>query len=231
MRHREDGVLVGARPPRARLAVTEAEVGHAPGDELAPDLAGAIRAVGGVDVRARVVDADLDQADVLDHRRLLVVAAGGKGDRLGAGRGNEERDRGKRRERHPPSHGSPPKSPRRILESHHLLLLEETADARASGIPRFTVAGPNRAPSPRIRRGVPRVPAAAERFTKKVLGYRVFFSQSSRRPAVAARRGFKVAGEIADGIRVAERLRIAAVSAVEPVARLELSANLHWMLL
>ncbi len=91
VREADGGVLVGAAAPRALLAAgAEVLVHQAPGDELAPDLAAPVGAVRRVNVGTAVVDRDLDRADRLANRGLLVVAAGRGLDELGVGRAARE---------------------------------------------------------------------------------------------------------------------------------------------
>jgi len=96
----EDGVLVGSGAPGSGLAVAEAEVRHAVGDELAPDLTAAVLAVGSVYRRARVVDGDFDETEVLGNGGFLIVSAGRQRKTLEPGlaerRGGEDKERSDR---------------------------------------------------------------------------------------------------------------------------------------
>ncbi len=92
--HGEGRVLVGPGPPRAARASVEPEVGHPPGDELAPDVAAAI-VLPPHDPRARVVDCYPDRPDRLRDGSLGILSARRKRQTLRSENGDgepEERD-------------------------------------------------------------------------------------------------------------------------------------------
>src|SRR5262249_49724109 len=80
MRERDGGGFVGTDAPGSAGRGSVAWVREAVGDELAPDVTGAVGATAAVNVGGVVGDADLNQADPLGNFGALVVSVrrGGK---------------------------------------------------------------------------------------------------------------------------------------------------------